>query len=139
MGRSDGEDRYRSEAVLRAREVLRAFKLTGETLLRDLVSRTVFRLLHNLEQGGLIERTATEQHRTTIKPVHRRKVRVGCAGESLHSASSREVTEGLRQAANEEGIDIVPLDNQRSHAVPVRNAEKLIQGSSGSGNRISTA
>ena len=95
MERSDGEDRYRSEAVLRAREVLRAFKLTGETLrLRDLVSRTglnkstVFRLLHNLEQGGLIERTATRQYRTTIKPVQRRKVRVGYAGESLHSAFS---------------------------------------------------
>ena len=58
MERSDGEDRYRSEAALRAREVFRAFELTGETLrLRGLVSRTglnkstVFRLLHQSKAG----------------------------------------------------------------------------------------
>ena len=101
--------------------------------LRDLVSRTglnkstVFRLLHNLERGGLIERTVMGQYRTTIKPIQRRKVRVGYACESLHSGFSREITEGLLQAMDEEGVDILVLDNQRSRAVSVKNVEKLIK------------
>jgi ribose transport system substrate-binding protein len=127
-------DGYLSGTVLRACDVLRAFKFGGEMLrLRDLVSRTglnkstAFRLLHSLEKGGLIERTSTGQYRTTIKPVRRRNIRLGYASESLHSGFSREITDGLLQVADEEGVDLLVLDNRRSRTIALRNADKLIK------------
>ena len=127
-------DPYLSETVLRACHLLRAFTLDGEMLrLRDLVSRTglnkttAFRLLRSLEKGGIIEHTTTGQYRTTIRSLHRRKIRLGYACQSTCSAFSREITNGLLQAADHEGIDILALDNRGSRKITLQNAEKLIK------------
>jgi ribose transport system substrate-binding protein len=128
------QDCYLSGTVLRACNVLGAFGLEGEALrLKDLVSRTglnkatVFRLLHSLEKGGLIERTASGQYRATIKPIRRSRIRLGYASNTRDNTFSREVASSFLQAAEEEGIDILVLDNQASPRVSLYNADKLIK------------
>jgi len=127
-------DKERSDTVLRACTVLRSFHLDGEVLrLRDLVTRTglnkstTLRLLQSLEKGGLVERMPNRQYRSKVKPIDRRQIRLGYAGEQTRSAFALEVTNGLLGAADQEGIDIVELDNRGSPTLAIRNAEKLIK------------
>ncbi len=131
---SDDADRYLSATVQRACRLLQAFTSDGELLrLKDLVSRTglnkatAFRLLRSLEKGGLIERIATGEYRTTIKLVPRRKIQLGYAGQATSSAFCREVTNSFLQAADQEGIDILALDNRGSRKTALQNADKLIK------------
>jgi ribose transport system substrate-binding protein len=122
------------ETVLRACDVLHAFQFQGEVLrLRDLISRTdlnkttLFRLLQSLAKGGLLERTASGRYRSIIKPVRSRSLRFGFAGQGIHSAFSREVTNSIIQAADQEGIDLIALDNSGSRRIALANADKLIK------------
>src|SRR2546422_1457259 len=88
---------YLTEAVLRACDLLEAFQFEGELVrLRELVSRTgmnktrAFRLLTTLEQRGLIERVGPHQYRSAIKPLKRKKYRLGYAALSSDFSFSRD-------------------------------------------------
>jgi ribose transport system substrate-binding protein len=128
-----GDERYVIDAVLRACDVLKAFHYDAENLrLRELVSRTglskttVFRILHSLQAGGLVERISSDTYRATIKPIRRRGVKLGYAAQGRQFPFSREVTQSIEAAANQEGIDLVSVNNQFSPKIALRNANQLI-------------
>ena len=131
---SDAKPGYLVEAVLRACDLLEAFQSDGEIVrLRDLVSRTgmnkttAFRLLATLEQRGLVERTGDKQYRSAVRPLRRKQYRLGYCALSSESSFSREVTDGLVRAAEDEKIDLVTLDNASSPRLALRNALAMIR------------
>src|ERR1700689_1062084 len=81
-------DRNESQTVLRACDVLKAFRNHGEELvLADVVHRTqlpkttVFRLLRTLIHGGLLERSGAGIYRNRFGPVTGRPFRIGFAAQ----------------------------------------------------------
>src|SRR4051794_21163808 len=112
------KDRYLVESVLRACDILDAFQFEGELLrLQDLTTRTgmnkttAFRVVCTLEKRGLLERVGSHQYRTNIKPVKRKKFRLGYCSLSSEIGFSRDITEGLQRAAADERIDLIAFDN----------------------------
>lgn len=128
------KDPYIVETVSRACDILEAFQ-TGSELLRlsDVASRanlskpTAFRILHTLQRRGLVERVGNHDFRLGIRPLRRKRYRLGYAGESTEFAFSRDVTESLSQAAAREGLDLLVLDNRYSPKAALRNAETFIR------------
>ena len=125
---------YLVEAVLRACDLLEAFRGEGELVrLRELVARTgmnkttAFRLLTTLEQRGLVERVGEHQYRSAIKPLNRKKYRLGYAALDSEISFSRDITEGLTRASEEERIDLLTLDNEFNSKLAVRNADIFIR------------
>jgi ribose transport system substrate-binding protein len=53
--------------------------------------------------------------------------RIGYAGKNEQSAFARQISESLRRACDENGIDLIQLDNRSSAAAALRNAERLIR------------
>src|SRR5215469_11708167 len=116
MSLTPPKDRYLVEAVLRACDVMESFH-EGELLrLHDLVSRTginkttVFRIVCTLEKRGLIEHVG-QHFRSNIRPFKRGRYRFGYCALTSQTTFSRTITEGLRQAAADERIDLIVLDN----------------------------
>ncbi|HTD96350.1 MAG TPA: helix-turn-helix domain-containing protein, partial [Edaphobacter sp.] len=79
-------DRNESLTVLRACDVLKAFRHMGEELpLGEVVSRTqlpkttAFRLLRTLIHGGLLERASSGVYRNRFGPVTAQPFRIGFA------------------------------------------------------------
>jgi ribose transport system substrate-binding protein len=128
------KDRYLVEAVLRACDILDAFQFDGELLrLQDLAARTamnkttVFRVVCTLEKRGLLERVGSHQYRANIKPVKRKKFRLGYCGLNSEIGFSRDITEGLQRAAADERLDLIVLDNHYNSKQAMRNIELLIR------------
>lgn len=126
--------RYLVEAVLRACDLLEAFTAEGEQLgLQDLAARaglgktTAFRLLRTLEERGLVQRAGNHRYRLNIKPLHRARWRIGYAALGAEFALSREVTGSLAQAAADEGVELVVVDNRNSPRTTMANAELLVK------------
>ena len=91
-------DRSYANAVVRACDVLKAFRHERETVgLAEVVERTqlskttVFRLLQSLVRGGLVERAGKGVYSSRISPTLARSFRLGFAAQT-DSAFSREVT-----------------------------------------------
>jgi len=125
---------YAVQSVLRACDLLRAFRSDHEVLhLKDFVARThlkkttVFRLLRSLEQAGAVRKVGTDRYRAHFRLVPEHRFRLGCAGQTSESSFSRDVLSGVRQAAEREGIDLIEMDNRYSPTVALRNAEQLIK------------
>jgi ribose transport system substrate-binding protein len=125
---------YLVDAVLRACDLLEAFQFEGELVrLRELVSRTgmnkttAFRLLTTLEERGLIERIGAHQYRSAIKPLKRKRYRLGYCALSSEFSYSRDITEGLTRAAADEKIDVITLDNEFNAKQALRNADLLVR------------
>src|ERR1700750_271951 len=98
-------DRSYANAVVRACDVLKAFRHESETLgLAELVDRTglskttVFRLLQSLVRGELVERVGKGIYTSRIRPLTNRTFRLGFAAQT-DSEFCREVTVGLERAA----------------------------------------
>jgi ribose transport system substrate-binding protein len=128
------QGKYLIESILRACDVLQAFRFEGETLrLRDLVERTginkttAFRLMKSLEKGNLIEVLSAGRYRTTIRPIHLRKLHLGYAAQGSNLLFSQEVTASISRAADTEKVALLALSNEFSPKVALRNAEKLIK------------
>jgi ribose transport system substrate-binding protein len=122
------------EAVLRACDLLRAFRSEGELLrLRDLVQRsglsktTVHRLLKTLEHGQMIERTSADQYRSRVRILDQRPVRIGFAGQNTTATFSQEVSLSVARAARAHGISLVEVNNRYSAKAALKNAELLIR------------
>ncbi len=131
---SSKKDPYAVESILRACDVLRAFRMENEELrLREVIERTglhkatAYRTLRTLIAGGLIERIGDERYRSQMKALNQRRLRFGYAAMTGQSAFSREVTDGIRRAAVNGNIELVELDNQYSAKVALRNAETLVR------------
>lgn len=127
-------DQYVVETLWRACDTIEAFETDGEILrLRDVADRTglspptVFRLLHTLELRGFMERVDRNRYRLRIRPIKRGKYRFGYAAESSQHAFSRAVTESLANAAKNEGVDLMILDNRYSCKAALRNVDIFIR------------
>jgi ribose transport system substrate-binding protein len=128
------EDRYLVESVLRACDILEAFKSEGELLrIRDVAQRTglggttTLRLLYTLERRGLIERVGSYDYRLAVRPLKKKSFRLGYGSQSNEFAFSRAVAEGLTRAAAQEGVDLIVLDNRYSPKTAIRNVERFIR------------
>jgi ribose transport system substrate-binding protein len=126
-------DRNESLTVLRACEVLKAFRHLGEDLtLADVMDRTslpkttTFRLLRTLVHGGLIERTGTGLYRNCFGPISTGPFRIGFASQG-DTEFAREVTRSVEAAAAREHIHLITLSNRYSAREALRNADLLIR------------
>lgn len=127
-------DPYAIDAILRACEVLKAFRVQGEILhLRDIVARTglhkatAFRTAHSLVRGGMIDRVGKDQYRAAVLSSASKKIRLGYAAMTENSVFSRDVSDGLRHAAIEKSVELIETDNRYNAKVAIRNAEILIR------------
>jgi ribose transport system substrate-binding protein len=123
-----------AQSVLRACQLVRAFRREGEVLvLADLMDRTrlpkttVFRLLQSLVQGGLVEKAGRGEYRSLVKLAQPRSIRLGFAAQT-DSEFSRAVTDGLTHAAAaNDGVQLITVNNRYSAREALRNAELLIR------------
>jgi hypothetical protein len=129
-----GNDDYLIEAVIRACDLLAAFRHQGEVLrLRELVSRTglsyttAFRILYTLQQRGLVERIGDKEYRSNVKPLRRRKYRFGYSHQGKDSTFVQEWSDSIVRAAAEETVDLIVLDHGHDLAKALRNADLLIR------------
>ena len=120
------------QAVVRACEIVRAFRHEGEELLlADVTERTglrrttAFRLLQSLVHGGLIERRARGVYRCPFPPAPGHRFRLGFAAQT-DSEFSRDVTESLERAASKERVDLITVNNRYSAKEALRNADRLV-------------
>ena len=126
-------DRNESQTVLRACEVLKAFRSPGEELvLGDVVHRTqlpkttVFRLLRTLIHGGLLERSGAGIYCNRSGPITARQFRIGFAAQG-DSEFSREVVKSMEKAAAREHVHLITVNNRYSAREALRNADLLIK------------
>ena len=126
-------DRNESQTVLRACEVLKAFRQLGEELsLAEVMERTglpkttVFRLLRTLIHGGLLERKAAGVYRNRFGPVEGKPFRIGFAAQG-DSEFSRAVMQNMEVAAAREHVQLITLNNRYSAKEALRNADLLIK------------
>jgi len=100
--------------------------------LRDLEHRTglhratAYRLICSLEQRGLVER-ANRRYRLKVTLLRNRKWRLGYAALGSAFALTREISQGIVQAAQEKGVELVTLDNRNSSKVALANAQRLVR------------
>jgi ribose transport system substrate-binding protein len=130
-----GRDPYIIKSVMHASELLRAFKSRSEVLsLGDLVSRSnlsrgiVFRLLYTLDQCGLVDKISANQYRVAVSQPRQRKWKIGYAALGNENPFVREITDGLRFAADQsDELELLVVDNHFSPTVAVRNSENLVR------------
>lgn len=132
--REPGKNRYAVDVVLRACDVLEAFRDEGELLRLTAVAErarlsasTALRLLYTLEHRGLIERVGAHQYRLGIRPLKRSRPRIGYGSHSSEFSFSRDVGESIQRAARQEAVDLLVLDNRYKPKVAIRNAETFIK------------
>jgi len=113
-------DRNESQTVLRACEVLKAFRHLGEELmLAEVMERTglpkttTFRLLRTLIHGGLIERASAGVYRNSFGPITARPFRIGFATQG-DTEFAREVTRSMETVAAREHVRLITLNNRYS-------------------------
>jgi len=126
-------DRNESQTVLRACEVLKAFRSLGEELSlnevmerTDLPKTTVFRLLRTLIHGGLLERASSGVYRNRFGPVTARPYRIGFATQG-DSDFCRVVVQSIETAAAREHVHLITVNNRYSAREALRNVDILIQ------------
>ncbi len=126
-------DRNESQTVLRACDVLKAFRSLGEELsLSEVVDRTLlpkttaFRLLRTLIHGGLLERVSPGVYRNRFGPVTTRPFRIGFAAQG-DSEFCRAVMQNMETAAAREHVQLITVNNRYSAREALRNADLLIK------------
>lgn len=126
-------DRNESQTVLRACEVLKAFRVRGEDLnLAEVIDRTglpkttAFRLLRTLVHGGLVERVGSSIYRNRFSPISARPFRIGFAAQG-DSGFCCAVMQSVERAAAREHVDLIMVNNRYSAAEALRNVDLLIK------------
>ena len=129
--KSDG---YLVKSLVRASEILMAFRDAGECLrLRDVMQRTrlskgvCFRLLYTLRHCGLVEKVENNRYRLTGQIGRRKRYRIGYGAQGQDSSFAREVQSGLVRAAEREHVELIIVDNKYQPKVALKNAELLIR------------
>ncbi len=125
---------YIVESISRACDVLEAFREDGESLrLSDVAPRaglskaTAFRILFTLEQRGLLEQDSDRRYRLRIRPLKRRKYRLGFGAQSTEFPFSRAVCESIQRVAFEEEVELLVLDNKYSAKAALHNTDVFVR------------
>lgn len=133
MSTFKSDDIYEVQAVRKACDLLKAFQAPDEVLrLGDLVSRTgintttAFRLLHTLEQQGLIEKVRRYGYRSLMKPSTGRRYKFGYASQGEDRGFAQEWGDSIAHAATSHNVDLISLDNGFSPDTALKNADALI-------------
>ncbi|MDE1177469.1 MAG: helix-turn-helix domain-containing protein [Edaphobacter sp.] len=124
---------YGVQAVERACAILRAFQAArsglslGEICERTGLSRTTaFRLLATLVEQRLLEHPERSLYRPVATSLSRKR-RLGYASQSDEFSFSRLVSESIRSAAYEAGVELIELNNRYSSTVAIRNAHSFVR------------
>ncbi len=127
-------DPYLVKSVVHSSQLLSAFRSTGEALpLREISSRSglpksmAFRLLYTLERCGMVEKVGENLYQSCLRPFKQKLYRLGYAAQGTDYQFSKDVSQGLQQAAAAEGIDLISLDNRYSAKIAQRNADLLVR------------
>jgi ribose transport system substrate-binding protein len=133
MSTFKSDDIYEVQAVRKACDLLKAFQTPAEVLrLGDLVSRTgintttAFRLLHTLEQQGLIEKVRRYGYRSLMKPASVRRYTFGYASQGEDRSFAQEWTESIAHAASSHNVELISLDNGFTPEIALKNADTLV-------------
>ena len=134
-GQDDGPvSSYIVESISRACDVLETFSEDRQSLrLTDIAARTglskatTFRILFTLEHRGLLEQSSDRTYRLRIRPLKRRKYRLGYGAQSTEFPFSRAVCESVQRVALEEGVELLVLDNKYCAKSAIRNADLFVR------------
>ncbi len=132
-GGGDAE-RYMVGPVMRACDILEAFQSEGERLRLNEIARrsclntpTAFRLVCTLARRGLLEKVNKYEYRLAIRSLKRWSYRFGYGSHTGEFAFSETVAESVARAAQQNGIELLVLDNKYSVKTAIRNAEAFIR------------
>jgi ribose transport system substrate-binding protein len=125
--------RHRLETVARACAILHHIAKSerplslAEVAEQTGVERTIaFRILRTLEDEGLLRRPEGKRYVANVTILNAKRFRVGYASQTSDSFS-RAVTQGIRQAASRQQVDLIEVENLYSAKAAIRNAQRLAQ------------
>jgi ribose transport system substrate-binding protein len=120
--------------LARASQILKVFRDQSECLrLSDVVTRsglhktTALRMLTSLVACELLVRVGDTKYRLAIRPLGRRRYRIGYGMQSAEFGFSRAVTDSLQRSASVADIDLLILDNADSPKTALRNADIFVR------------
>lgn len=120
------------ESVSRACAILQLFEDDRQTLsLTDVAHRTglertiCFRLLHTLEEQGLLRRGDRRKYASNVRILSGKRFRIGYAAQT-HDSFCTALAQGLRWAAAARPVDLIEVENRYSAKAALRNAEQLV-------------
>jgi ribose transport system substrate-binding protein len=123
---------YSIQAVERACRILKCMphSRAGLTLTEiaqktGLSRTTTFRLLATLVEQGMIEHPRRTEYRLNQMQSKGERRRIGYASQSEEFSFSRLVSESIRSAAYEAGVELIERSNRYSPTAAVRNAEEF--------------
>src|SRR6476620_7958140 len=127
-------DPYLVKSVVHSSRLLSAFRTSGEALpLREISARSglpksmAFRLLYTLERCGMVEKVGENLYRSCLRPFKQKLYRLGYAAQGTDYQFSKEVSTGLQQVAQTEGIELICVDNRYNAKIALRNADVLVR------------
>lgn len=130
-GKATGQRLYLIPVLSKALDILELIRAENRPLSLEAIYRqtgvsktTVYRVLKTFVHRGYLAQAPDGLYRQVSHP---RKLRFGFGGQSDEQPFSVEVTESLRKAAAEVGVDLLILDNQYDAATAIRNAEEFIR------------
>jgi ribose transport system substrate-binding protein len=133
-GERTGRDRYLVKSVVHSSRLLSAFRSSGEALpLREISLRSglpksmAFRLLYTLERCGMVDKVGENLYRSCLRPFKQKLYRLGYAAQGTDYQFSKEVSTGLQQVAQTEGIELICVDNRYNAKIALRNADVLVR------------
>lgn len=120
------------ESVSRACAILRLFEDDRQTLsLTEAAKQTglertiCFRLLHTLEEQGLLRRGDRRKYASNVRILSGKRIRIGYAAQT-HDSFCTALAQGLRWAAAARPLDLIEVENRYSAKAALRNAEQLV-------------
>jgi ribose transport system substrate-binding protein len=126
-------DPYLIKSLVHAAEILWGFERRGETLsLRDVMRRTghgkgmCFRLLYTLRHLGFVEKADRRYQLITDVP-RRKRFRIGYAAQGQDSSFSAEVQRGLVEAAEQDRVELMIVNNRYNPRTALKNADHLVR------------
>jgi ribose transport system substrate-binding protein len=88
---------------------------------------TTFRLLTTLVEEGMLEHPQRNQYRIANRKPSRSGYRFGYASQSEEFSFSRLVSESIRSAAYDAGVELIERSNRYSPTIAIRNAEAFVR------------
>lgn len=129
--RQVSNDKYLIPVACKTLDILEAFHSPQELLtLEQVIARTgiahttAFRILHTLVSRNYLL-VAGPGKRYRLNQV-RRRAKLGFATLTSQTSFANNVTESLKRAARDAGLELVLFNNERSGEVAVKNAQSMV-------------